>query len=428
MTPRGQGFLGRAGRGSRGSGRGGGTGDRGGSRGSSSHGGSSRGGGSRGGRGGSRSGSRGGSRAVSLSTRSDRKPSDSSAKKRDDEKGHDGLKVPRLRLGKNCHFAENIATYFNREEVNPRNIGILNATVDNPTVVSYILVSLAKQPDFLKNNIIYAKARLNLLPGYAEKKGLLLEAGQGTSHDEMTERRAVRLSAPRRLPRHQIEDGPDMEVFDDRGQIISMLVPSETPEVTAVNTLTMKYTPPVHDGIAVFAGKPKAAGFRFAGWFTAMEVELFAPNSTALLNKIEAAKLSGDPGREWARVALMRLDKDDPEWRPYPDIRRGKAGPLPYTPPSPRIVSRTFGSDDEGFLTQIPYSEDENGIIRLKGEKEMKEAMENKVDRGAGGDIAMGECRVVSAMEAMRGMEPMEALRALAREFSVPEGYMLTSA
>ncbi|KAK4139273.1 uncharacterized protein C8A04DRAFT_16001, partial [Dichotomopilus funicola] len=340
----------------------------------------------------------------------------------------------------------------------------LNATVDNPTVVSYILVSLAKQPDFLKNNIIYAKARLNLLPGYAEKKGLLLEASQGTSHDEMTERRAVRLSAPRRLPRYQIEDGPDMEVFDDGGQIISMLVPSETPEVTAVNTPTMKYIPPVHDGIAVFAGKPKAAGFRFAGWFTAMEVELFAPNSTALLNKIEAAKLSGDPGREWyvaiplttdlslptllpadvlctkpiisltypprrrARVALMRLDKDDPEWRPYPDIRRGKAGPLPYTPPSPRIVSRTFGSDDEGFLTQIPYSEDENGIIRLKGEEKMKETMENKHDCGAEGDIAMGECRVVSAMKVMQGMDPMEALKALAREFSVPEGYMLTSA
>ena len=86
MAPRGQEFRGRAGRGGRGGGR------------SDGH---------RGGRGGSRSSSRGGSRAVSFSAGNDRKSTDSSAKKVDDEKEPDGPKVPKpknkIRLGKNWY-------------------------------------------------------------------------------------------------------------------------------------------------------------------------------------------------------------------------------------------------------------------------------------------------------------------------------------
>lgn len=155
----------------------------------------------------------------------------------------------------------------------------------------------------MKNSTIYIKSRLHLLPGYAEKKAMLLQGAKETSHEDTMERRAVRLSDCRRLQRHRIEDGPDMEVFDDRGQIILMLIPEdmypETPEMATVDTPSVQYTPPGHDAIAVFVGKPKLAGYRFIAWFLVMDVELFAPNSTALLNKMEEANLSGDPGREW---------------------------------------------------------------------------------------------------------------------------------
>lgn len=106
----------------------------------------------------------------------------------------------------------------------------------------------------------------------------------------------------------------------------------------------------------------------------------------------------------------MRVEKFEPEWRPYPDIRRGKAGQLPYIPPPPQnpraFLGRTFGSDDEGFLTQVPYSEDETGRVYPKGEKPKKNIAENEVDSGAVSNIAMSEHQNVDIMDSMKALNP----------------------
>lgn len=237
----------------------------------------------------------------------------------------------------------------------------------------------------MSENIIYIKSRLTLLPEYADNKATLLKQHKEPSHEEVMERLADKLTETIKFVQYGLEDGPDMELFNQDDSISSMIVPGdwmpkaakihELPRIAAVDTPSVKYRPGAHDLIAVFAGygdTSDVTGFKFIAWFLAEEIELFAAGSRDLARKMHDKKWDADFNREWyvlckhfknifslviiirawegqpsphalsffrtllptseetrhmtdiivrAAVKLRRVERGTPEWRPYPDIR-----------------------------------------------------------------------------------------------------------
>ena len=161
----------------------------------------------------------------------------------------------------------------------------------------------------MTENTLYIKSRLHLLPEYADKKALLVAQHKEPTHEELMDRIAGMLTESIQFGRYGIEDGPEVECFDEDGQIVSLIVPGdwmpedhELPRFASVDTPSIKYRPAEHEPIAVYAGYgdvPHLTGFKFIAWFLIEEIELFAANSSDLAGKMHAKKWSGDMNREW---------------------------------------------------------------------------------------------------------------------------------
>lgn len=206
---------------------------------------------------------------------------------------------------------KHIFTYFNPSVTGfDRDLmSSINSGEENPNGVSFAIVHVQNQPQWMSENIIYVKSNLHLLPQYAEKKSLLLENHNEISHEELVERIAAELTQSVKFDRYGIEDGPDVEVFDEEGEITSLVLPGdwmpvnhESPKFASVDTPSVKYAPVSDDPIAVFAGyksDSNSSGFKFVAWFFIEEIELFAANSLDLARKMHDKKWTGDIGHEW---------------------------------------------------------------------------------------------------------------------------------
>jgi hypothetical protein len=161
----------------------------------------------------------------------------------------------------------------------------------------------------MSENIVHIKSRLTLLPEYAENKATLLKQHKEPSHEEVMERLTAKLTETIKFRKYGIEDGPDMELFDEEGSISSLIVPGdwmseahELPRIAAVDTPSVKYRPAAHEPIAVYAGygnNPDATGFNFIAWFLVEEIELFAAGSLDLARRMHDKKWDADMGHEW---------------------------------------------------------------------------------------------------------------------------------
>jgi hypothetical protein len=206
---------------------------------------------------------------------------------------------------------KHIFDYFNPsdKDYNRGFLGTINASEQNPNGVAYSLIFVDNQPHWMSENIVYIKSRLTLLPEYAENKATLLKLHNEPSHEEVMKRLTAKLTETIMFRKYGIEDGPDMELFDEEGSISSLIVPGdwmpkahELPRIAAVDTPSVKYRPAAHKPIAVYAGygnTPDATGFKFIAWFMVEEIELFAAGSLDLARRMHDKKWDADMGREW---------------------------------------------------------------------------------------------------------------------------------
>ncbi|KAH6641033.1 hypothetical protein F5144DRAFT_641677 [Chaetomium tenue] len=280
----------------------------------------------RGARRGGRGGNRGGFRSASHGNRNRNLPSVANSS---GTSIFEGPQLPKAALIGGGHFNPS-ATGYDRSRMST-----INSGEEKPDGVSFAIVHVQTQPQWMDKNIIYVKSNLHLLPEYAEKKSLLLENHKEMGQEELMDRTTAELTQSIKFNRYGVEDGPDVEIFDSEGQISSLILPGdwmsvshEPPLFASVDTPSIKYTPVFVDPLAVFAGyrnDSNSTGFKFVAWFLIEEIELFAANSLDLARKMHDKKWSSDIGHEWAAVKLMRVEKGDPEWRPAPDIRRRPA-------------------------------------------------------------------------------------------------------
>ncbi len=188
-------------------------------------------------------------------------------------------------------------------------MGTINADEKKPDSVSFVLVYVSNQPRWMTENTLYIKSRLDLLPEYADKKAVLVSQHKEPTHEELMERIAAQLTQSIKFGRYGIEDGPEVECFDEDDNIVSLIVPGdsmdpvlELPKLARVDTPSVKYAPAEHEPIAVFVGHgatPKITGFKFLAWFRIEHVELFAANSADLAAEMQNKKWAADIDREW---------------------------------------------------------------------------------------------------------------------------------
>lgn len=173
----------------------------------------------------------------------------------------------------------------------------------------FALIYAANQPQWMTENTVYIKSRLHLLPEYADKHALLVAQHKEPTPEELMARITAKLTESIQFDRYGIDDGPDMECFDEDDNITSLLVPGdwmpevhELPRVAGVDTPSVKYRPASREPIAVYAGYgslPDVTGFKFIAWFLIDEIELFAADSSDLAGRMQAKKWTADMGREW---------------------------------------------------------------------------------------------------------------------------------
>ena len=188
-------------------------------------------------------------------------------------------------------------------------VGTINSSEENPDKAVFALIYAENQPQWMTENTVYIKSRLHLLPEYAEKHALLVAQHKEPTHEELMARVTAKLTESIRFGRYGIDDGPDVECFDEDDNITSLLVPGdwmpeihELPSVAGVDTPSVKYHPAKHEPIAVYAGFgsiPDVTGFKFISWFLIEEIELFAANSSDLAGRMQAKKWTANMGREW---------------------------------------------------------------------------------------------------------------------------------
>jgi hypothetical protein len=204
-----------------------------------------------------------------------------------------------------------IFRHFNpsAESCDSGSLSTINSSEEKPDGIGFALIYVANQPQWMTENTIYVKSHLDLLPEYVAKKAILLEQHKEPTHEEMMERVIAMLTESIKFGQYGIEDGPDMECFDEEGNISSLLVPGdwmdesrELPNLATVDTPSVKYSPAEQNPIAVFAGyglDPGKTGFKFVSWFLVEEIELFVANSDDLARKMHDKKWSADMNHEW---------------------------------------------------------------------------------------------------------------------------------
>ncbi|KAK4099607.1 hypothetical protein N658DRAFT_560326 [Parathielavia hyrcaniae] len=324
-------------------------------------------------RGGFRGGNRGAFRgAVRGSSNSAARPSSRSAT------GSVAVTTPaaqrpttgKQRLAPGCFEPNQIWDHFNPSAAacTPDQLNTINSSDENPDGAVFALVYVENQPQWMSENTVYVKTGLELLPEYSANKAVLLARHKETSQEEMMDRIAAKLSESINFARYGIEDGPDMECFDEHGKISSLVVPGdwnfmmpahELPKLASVDTPSVKYHPGKHQPIAVYAAygnEPDKKGFKFVAWFLVDEIELFAADSVDLARKMRHKRWSADMRREWAAVKLKRVNKGEPLWRPYPFIHRGPAKPKP-SGGEKKVADAT---EKDGF--QAPQSDERRGV------------------------------------------------------------------
>lgn len=169
-------------------------------------------------------------------------------------------------------------------------VGVLNNSEASPSNLAYVVLTLGEHPHWHGQDTIYVKSRLELLPEYAEKKAQLVEQHKEPSHEEKMERIIAQMTESINFKRYGIEDGPDVECYDNQGNCKSIIVPGdwmskayELPEIAGcVDTPSVKYRPAEAEAIAVYACRKWDEGYFFVAWFVIEEIELFAANSLAL--------------------------------------------------------------------------------------------------------------------------------------------------
>ncbi|KAK4122197.1 hypothetical protein N657DRAFT_599105 [Parathielavia appendiculata] len=244
----------------------------------------------------------------------------------------------RPRLAHGCFLPKQIWRHFNPSSAAtciPDQLHTINSSKDLPDAAAFALIYVANQPQWMTENTIYVKSCLDLLPEYAAKKAILLEQHKEPSQVEQAARVVAQLTESVKFERYGIDDGPDIECFDEEDNISSIVIPgdwmSESRELDKpayVDTPSVKYHPTEHGPIAVYASygiEPDKRGFKFVAWFLIEEIELFAANSRDLARKMQHKTWSADMRCEWAAIKLKRVERGEPQWRPYPYIQRGAA-------------------------------------------------------------------------------------------------------
>ncbi|KAK3902439.1 hypothetical protein C8A05DRAFT_15494 [Staphylotrichum tortipilum] len=209
------------------------------------------------------------------------------------------------------YVPKHIFHHFNPKAVDcdPAQLSTINASEDKPDAIAYALIYTANQIHWKDDDTIYIKSRLDLLPGYAKKKAVLVANHKEMDFDQVMDGISARLTETIKFGHYGIEDGPDVECFDEDGSISSLIVPGdwmsesfELPKAATVGTPSVQWAPENHEPFAVYTARGENPGknwFKFIAWFFIEKIELFAANSVALARKMQATKWEADMNREW---------------------------------------------------------------------------------------------------------------------------------
>ncbi len=215
------------------------------------------------------------------------------------------------------YLPQEIFSHFNPTVYNGghKPLTTINGTMDKPDAIAYALVYTANQSHWMDDNTLFIKSHLDILPGYEDDKAILDSNHKEMDYDQMMEGITARLTETIRFGRYGIEDGPDVECFNEDDNITSLIVPGdwveesfELPRAASVVTPSVAYTPDYHQPFAVYAGNgrnPDRTGFKFIAWFFVQKVELFAAKSAALARKMQSARWEADINHEWCVLIFL---------------------------------------------------------------------------------------------------------------------------
>lgn len=201
-----------------------------------------------------------------------------------------------------------VVRYFNPSatDIKTDPTSILNPSEEFPNGVAFAVVYIDNMNSWMTEDTIYVSSDLHLLPEYAEHKALHVKDHKQPTMEDLTARITAKLTESIDFKRYGIEDGPDMELFDEEDNILSLIVPgdwmSESHEqhgLASVETPSIKYAPAEKQAVAVYTNSLVRSGLKFIAWFTIEEVELFAARSADLLKSMRGKKWEGDVEHEW---------------------------------------------------------------------------------------------------------------------------------
>ncbi|KAK0667064.1 hypothetical protein QBC41DRAFT_304720 [Cercophora samala] len=303
----------------------------------------------------------------------------------------------------------------------------LNSSEANPDGVAFAIVDVNDQPLWTKyGGIVYTNSRLHLLPDYAKNKAALLSQHQEATEKEKLRRIIDATTEDIKFHRYGLEDGPDMETYDPHGNVTGMIVPGEwqkkkyeNPILAGCNnTASLKYTPGPHSPIAVFEIFPGDDRAQFILWFRIEEIELFAANSAALVEKFHQIGLNGAVDTEWAALKLSRVLPGDPQYRRHPSWRKTEKSQYGLGREKERLGSVENKCSDE----EDGAGERETKLAeQLVAGEEARGSEETGVVEGAGERIAaslaeMEEEELAELVRVLAVDERMQALVEKAKE------------
>ncbi|KAL2130051.1 hypothetical protein VTI74DRAFT_6945 [Chaetomium olivicolor] len=241
--------------------------------------------------------------------------------------GKRGPNRPNLNLAQIFRFFNPSSTDFK-----PGTVSTLNPSEEFPDGLAVALVYLDDQPRWMSEDIIYADSRLDLLPEYQEQRSLVDRQQTEPTPEDLMARITAELTESIDFKRYGLEDGPDMEVFDEDDNIQAMVVPGEwmqksheLPELARVDTPSIKYAPTRKQAVAVYMNSSVKSGFKFIAWFAIEEVELFAAKSVDLVRNMQEKNWEGDIEHDWAAIKLRKIKRNEAEWRSFPRVVRSNS-------------------------------------------------------------------------------------------------------
>ncbi|KAJ4288222.1 hypothetical protein N0V88_007411 [Collariella sp. IMI 366227] len=226
--------------------------------------------------------------------------------------------------------------YFNPSatDIKTNPTSILNPSEEFPNGVAFAVIYTDNMNSWMTNDTIYVSSDLHLLPEYAKHKALLVKDHKETTKEELAARITAKLTESIDFKRYGIQDGPDMELFDEDDNILSLIIPGdwmaeghEQHGLASVETPSIKYGPAEKQAVAVYTNSLVRSGLKFIAWFTIEKIELFAAGSVDLLKSMRGKKWEGDVEHEWAAIKFHKIKKDELEWRPFPRVVRSEENP-----------------------------------------------------------------------------------------------------